>query len=103
MLTPQWYLHWYLLAAAVLLLSLLAALLRVAIGPTRPDRMLGAQMFGTTGVAIVLLLAYSDASDASGASEDGAILDVALVMAVLAVVAVVAFVRRIWAPAEGEE
>jgi multicomponent Na+:H+ antiporter subunit F len=87
-----WSAPWFSIAAALLLLSFLAALLRVALGPTEADRMLAAQLFGTTGVAIVLLLAY--------ATQDWAILDVAMVMAVLAVVAVVAFVQRTRAPAE---
>lgn len=77
--------QWYLVSAALLLLLFLASLIRVAIGPAQSDRMLGAQLFGTTGVAIVLLIAY--------ATSDWATLDVALVMAVLSAVAAIAFVR----------
>ncbi|MBK5926942.1 hypothetical protein CCR87_06220 [Rhodobaculum claviforme] len=68
----------------VLLLSMLAGLWRVLRGPTRADRMLAAQLFGTTGVAILVLMALADGQRA--------LLDVALTLAVLAAVAVVAFV-----------
>lgn len=34
-----------------------AGLVRIARGPTPADRMLAAQLFGTTGVAVLLLLA----------------------------------------------
>ncbi len=74
------------LAAIVLLLTLLVGLRRVARGPTAADRMLAAQLFGTTGVGVLLLLAH--AMDAPG------LLDVALVFAVLAAVTVITFVRR---------
>ena len=68
----------------VLLLSMLAGLWRVLRGPTRADRMLAAQLFATTGVAILVLMAV--------AGGQRALLDVALTLAVLAAVAVVAFV-----------
>ncbi len=72
--------------AIVLLLSFAAGAVRIIRGPTRSDRMMAAQLFGTTGVAILLLLAR--------AMEVAALLDVALVLALLATVAVVAFVQR---------
>jgi multicomponent Na+:H+ antiporter subunit F len=50
--------------------------------------MLAAQLFGTTAVAILLLLAQ--------ASEATALRDVALIFALLAAVTAVAFVRRAW-------
>ena len=68
----------------VLLATLLAGLWRVLRGPSAADRMLAAQLFGTTGVAILVLLAL--------ASGSGPLLDVALTLAVLAAVSVVAFV-----------
>ncbi len=74
-------------AAGVLLLSLLAGLWRIWRGPTEFDRMLAAQLFGTTGVAILLLL--------SAATEDPGLTDTALLLALLAVMALVAFVRRV--------
>jgi multicomponent Na+:H+ antiporter subunit F len=72
--------------AAFLLVTLAAGLLRVVRGPTRADSMLAAQLFGTTGVAILLLLAEALAA--------AALRDAALVLALLAVLATVAFVRE---------
>ena len=74
--------------AAFLLANLAAGLGRVMRGPTAADRMLAAQLFATTAVAIVLLL-----GEAQG--EPG-MRDVALVFALLAAIASVAFVQRIW-------
>jgi multicomponent Na+:H+ antiporter subunit F len=68
------------------LLNLGAGMWRVLRGPTAADRMLAAQLFGTTAVAILLLLAE--------ASDSAALRDVALVFALLAAVTAVAFVRR---------
>ncbi len=78
----------YLVLALFLLLNILAGLVRILRGPTPADRMLAAQLFGTTGVAILLLL-----SQALGAP---ALVNVALVFALLATVAAVAFVQRFW-------
>jgi multicomponent Na+:H+ antiporter subunit F len=75
-------------AAAFLLLNVMAGLVRVARGPTPADRMVAAQLLGTTGVAILLLLADALALRA--------VRDVALVFAVLAAVLAVAFVKRGW-------
>jgi multicomponent Na+:H+ antiporter subunit F len=84
----------YLGVAVFLLLNILAGLVRVLRGPTPADRMLAAQLFGTTGVAILLLLAQAFSAPA--------LRDVALVLALLSAVAVTAFVRRAWdVPAEG--
>ncbi len=80
--------------ALFLLLNLGAGIWRVLRGPTAADRMLAAQLFGTTAVAILLLLAQ--------ASGNPALLDVALVFALLAAVTAVAFVRRAW-PEEEED
>lgn len=74
--------------ALFLLLNLGAGLWRVVQGPTAADRMLAAQLFGTTAVAVLLLLAEAAARPA--------LRDVALVFALLAAVAAVAFVRRAW-------
>lgn len=74
--------------ALFLLLNLSAGMWRVLCGPTAADRMLAAQLFGTTAVAIILLLSL--------ASDSSALLDVALVFALLATVTAVAFVRRVW-------
>ncbi len=78
----------YLALALFLLLTLVAGLWRVLRGPTAADRMLAAQLFGTTAVACVLLLAQ--------VYDRPSLRDVALVFALLAAVAAVAFVRRAW-------
>jgi multicomponent Na+:H+ antiporter subunit F len=63
-----------------------AGLVRVVIGPTPADRMMAAQLLGTSGIAVLLLLAL--------ALEVPALLDVALIFALLAAVSVAAFTRR---------
>ena len=70
-----------------LVLAVLGAigLVRLERGPTAVDRMMVAQLLGTLGVALVLVLA---AAGSAGART------VALVVALLAAVAGVAFVRR---------
>jgi multicomponent Na+:H+ antiporter subunit F len=78
----------YLVLAAFLVLSIAAGLVRILRGPTPPDRMLAAQLFGTTGVAVLLLLAEAQALPV--------LRDVALVFALLAALATVAFVKRVW-------
>lgn len=69
-----------------LLLTICIGLIRVAMGPTAADRMLSAQLFGTSGVAIFLLLAEL--------RDDPDLRHVALVYALLAAVTVIAFVQR---------
>jgi multicomponent Na+:H+ antiporter subunit F len=76
----------YLATSVFLLLALAGGLARVLRGPTAADRMLAAQLLGTTGVAILLLLAEAQA--------EPALRDAALLLAMLAVLAVVAFVHR---------
>jgi multicomponent Na+:H+ antiporter subunit F len=77
----------FLLGIAVfLLLTLVAGMVRVVRGPTAADRMLAAQLFGTTGVAILLLLAH--------VGKTAALLNVTLVFSLLAAVVGVAFVNR---------
>jgi multicomponent Na+:H+ antiporter subunit F len=78
---------------AFLLLNLAAGLWRVMRGPTAADRMIAAQLFGTTAVAVLLLL--------SEAMAQPALRDVALVFALLAAVAAVAFVQRVWSRGGG--
>jgi multicomponent Na+:H+ antiporter subunit F len=85
----------YLISAALLLVTFLTGLVRIVLGPTEADRMLSAQLFGTTGVAVLLLLAL-------GMDRRPAV-DVALVFALLAVVAAVAFVRRVRHPLPSTE
>ena len=78
----------YYLLVLFLLLNLIAGMWRVLQGPTIADRMLAAQLFGTTSVAMLLLLAQ--------ATEKFVLRDVAMMFAVLAAVTAVAFVRRAW-------
>lgn len=78
----------HLALAVFLLLNLGAGMWRVLRGPAAADRMLAAQLFGSTAVAVLLLLAEVYASPA--------LRDVALVFALLAAVTAVAFVRRAW-------
>lgn len=72
--------------ATSLVLMIVAGLVRIARGPTFADRLLVTQLFGTTGVAILLLL--------SDDADHPALRDVALVFALLAPITVVAFVTR---------
>ena len=66
-----------------LMLSLLLGLIRVLRGPEAGDRMMAAQLIGTTGVGILLLLSLL--------LNQPALADVALILALLAAVAVAAF------------
>jgi multicomponent Na+:H+ antiporter subunit F len=82
--------------AAFLVANVIAGLIRVARGPTFADRLLVAQLFGTTGVAVLLVLGTD--------TESTALRDVALVFAVLAPITVSAFVRNAparWAKKDG--
>jgi len=74
--------------AFFLMLNVFAGLLRVWWGPTAADRMLAAQLFGTTGTAVLLLLAEG--------LSNASLRDVGLVSALLAAISTVVFVRR-WA------
>ena len=81
--------NWLLeLVALLLLVTLVLGLIRIWRGPTVADRMLAAQLFGTTGVGLLLVLAELQRMPA--------LRDVALVLALLAVMAVLAFVARVW-------
>lgn len=83
-----------LVLALFLLANLLVALVRVARGPTPADRLLAALLFGSTGVAILLLLAIATARPA--------LVDVALVFALLAAISGAAFAQRAWRADTGE-
>ena len=76
----------FLLAAAIFVLATVAlGLVRILRGPAAADRMMAAQLFGTGGIAALLLLGV--------ATEANAVIDVALVLALLAAFASVAFVQ----------
>lgn len=78
------------LAALLLLLTLVLGLVRIWLGPAPADRMLASQLFATTGVALLLVLAESQSVPA--------LRDVALTLGVLAILACVAFVARVASP-----
>lgn len=75
-----------LLAAVVLLGTVSVGLVRIVRGPTHSDRMMAAQLMGTTGIAVLLVL--------SPVVQSPGLVDAALVFALLAAVAVAAFTRR---------
>lgn len=85
----------YLIASLVLLTSLCGRMYIVLRGPTRSDRMLVIQLFGTTAVAVLLLVGE--------AMNDTTLADIALVLALLAAVTVVAFVQRVHTVEEIDE
>jgi multicomponent Na+:H+ antiporter subunit F len=76
----------HLAVALVLLATMSVGLIRVAIGPTPSDRMMAAQLLGTSGIGVLLVLTRAIAVPA--------LVDVALVFALLAAVAVIAFTRQ---------
>lgn len=71
--------------ASILVLSVLAGLWRVIQGPTKADRLLSVQLFGTAGAALMLVL--------SALAEQPAFRDAALVLALLAAVVSAALVQ----------
>lgn len=85
----------YIGTALFLLLNIFAGMIRLIRGPTAADRILTVQLFGSTGVAILLLLAQ--------AYRAYTVQNVALVFALLAVMAVVAYARRVAPRNDSEE
>lgn len=77
--------EFYFAAALFILLTLAGGLVRVFRGPGSPDRVMAAQLAGSGGVAVLLLLA--------AAMGQPAIIDVAMMLAILAVFASVGFVN----------
>ena len=72
----------------LLMLNIVVGLMRVLRGPTAADRMLAAEMFATSAIAIALLLAVL--------TQREALVDLTLVFALLSALAVVTFVNRAW-------
>lgn len=85
----QWTLA---LVGLVLVATVMLGLYRIWRGPDLGDRMLATQLFGTTGVAVLLVL--------SELQQMPALRDVALVLALLAVMSTVAFVARFRRPSD---
>ena len=75
---------WLHLIILGLLGSLAGALWRVWVGPAQADRMMAAQLIGTTGIGVLVLLAVL---------QDWAALTVALALALLAAMAAIGFVK----------
>ena len=73
------------IAIGVVIASGVVGLLRVGAGPTPFDRMLAAQLMGTSLVAALVLAAY--------AWDVAALLDVALLAALLEAIAAIAMVK----------
>ena len=74
----------YALLAGALIICLLFAMLRIFKGETAADRMIAAQLFGTLGVAILIVFSFLEGNKN--------LLNVALVMTLLAPLSVIAFV-----------
>jgi multicomponent Na+:H+ antiporter subunit F len=73
------------LVAGFVLATVAVGLVRILRGPDRADRIMAAQLLGTGGIAVLLLL--------SQATSVPAAVDVALILALLAAFISVAFVR----------
>lgn len=80
--------NYFLWMALFVLISIVLGMIRILKGPTAADSMLATQLFGTGGVAILLILAH--------AMQMPSLVDVALVYALLAAITMVVFVRRQW-------
>lgn len=85
----------YFVITIFLLINVLACMVRVYRGPKPADRMLVSQLFGTTGVAITLLLAEI--------YDIPAIRTVGLIFAVLAIISTAVFTRRAATPSTLKE
>ena len=83
-----------LVAAGIILMTVAVGLARILRGPENVDRTMAAQLLGTGGIAILLLVAA--ATGVRGAE------DVALGLALLAAFASVAFVTSV-APPSGDD
>jgi multicomponent Na+:H+ antiporter subunit F len=79
-------------AAGVILLAVAVSLTRVLRGPTDADRIMATQLFGTGGIAALLLVA--------AATNVPGVADVALGLALLAAFVAVAFVNAAQSPDE---
>jgi multicomponent Na+:H+ antiporter subunit F len=81
-------------AAAFVLATVVAGLVRVLRGPGEADRIMAVQLLGTGGIAVLLL--------ASEAIEASAAADVALVLALLAAFVTAAFVAGAVRPRQAD-
>jgi multicomponent Na+:H+ antiporter subunit F len=74
--------------ATVIMITVALGIYRIERGPTGTDRMLSAMLFGTSGVALTLVLA-----EITGIHG---LRDMALTFALLGALTSVAFVKRAW-------
>jgi multicomponent Na+:H+ antiporter subunit F len=74
--------------AVVIIMTVALGLYRIERGPTGADRMLSSMLFGTSGIALTLVL--------SAIADMPSLLDMALVFSVLTSITTVAFVKRAW-------
>lgn len=81
--------------AWILLITLIAGLVRIVKGPTRADRLMAAQILGTVGIAILLIVGHR--------TGQPSFFDVALFLSVLAAVTTVAFIRMVWRARPSQE
>jgi len=77
--------HFLLTASGFVLVIVAVGLVRILHGPTEVDRMMAAQLFGTGGIAALLLLSAGAGAPAAQ--------DVALTLALLTAFASVAFIK----------
>jgi len=85
----------FLVIAAGFVLAMVAlGLVRILRGPSVADTLMAAQLLGTGGIAALLLLGV--------ATEEAAVVDVALTLALLAAFASVAFVTSAPAASRGQ-
>lgn len=83
----------FIVVIVFLLLNIALGLIRVWRGPTVSDRLLTTQLFGTTGMAILLVL--------TGISKELTLLNVAITFNVLAILLVISLVQ-VWKKKKGE-
>ena len=83
----------FIIVSVFLLLNIVLGLFRVWRGPTVADRLLTTQLFGTTGMALLLVLA--------GYLEDLTLLNVAITFNVLSILLVIGLVQ-VWKKKKGE-
>lgn len=76
---------YFVVLITALIVILVVGLVRVFKGPGLADRMLAAQLFGTVGVALLMLL--------SNLQGETALMDTALILALLAPLTLIAFVK----------
>jgi multicomponent Na+:H+ antiporter subunit F len=83
----------FIMVIVFLLLNIALGLFRLLRGPTVADRLLTTQLFGTAGMAILMVLA--------GYMEDLTLLNVVITFNVLSIILVISLVQ-IWKKKKGE-